>query len=79
MRAWGRRQLVRVLVVMGLVYVVNLAVFGWLWRHRHAVVRLLADAAAELAGGPGVGEGTPGPPASTSSVGRRSGGPARVT
>jgi hypothetical protein len=63
-----RRALYRALLVAGAVYVVNLAVVAWLWRHRHAVVRLLADAAADLGRrGPGTGEGGPGPAATSPS------------
>ena len=47
----------RLLVVIGLVYVLNLAVFGWLWRHRHAVVRLLATPRRSWPGGPASGKG----------------------
>lgn len=43
-----RRALVRVLLVVGLVHVVELALAAWLWRHRRRVVELLAEAAAEL-------------------------------
>jgi hypothetical protein len=48
-----RRAAYRLLLLAGVVYVVNLAVLSWLWRHRGAVVRLLAEAAAELGRGPG--------------------------
>lgn len=48
LRAALRRLALRLLVVLGLVYVVNLAVVSWLWRHRHRVVELLAEAAADL-------------------------------
>jgi hypothetical protein len=43
-----QRALVRVLVVVGLVHVVESLLVVWLWRHRAAVVRALAEAAAEL-------------------------------
>lgn len=65
-----RRALRRLLVVAGLVYVLNLAVVSWLWRHRHAVVRALAEAAADLRQA-GAGEGAPARPTSPPSAGRR--------
>jgi hypothetical protein len=43
-----RRWLGRVLVVVGLVHVVDAALVVVLWRHRHTVIRALADAADEL-------------------------------
>lgn len=79
-RRFLRRQFRRALVVAGLVYVVNLAAFAWLWRHRHAVVRELAAAAAELGRlQPGAGEGTPGRPTSPPIGGRGRRRASRVT